>query len=54
MKKFMEETGKIADELRAEMIKKMQESAAKASAPTKALQKAREEAETPVVVNSKK
>jgi uncharacterized protein YqgQ len=54
MKKFMVETGKIADELRAEMIKKMQEMAIKASAPEQALQKARAEAEAPVVVNSKK
>lgn len=54
MKKFMVETGKIADALRAEMIKKMQEMAIKASAPTQALQKARAEAEAPVVVNPKK
>ena len=54
MKNFMVETGKIADVLRAEMIKKMQESAMKASAPIQALQKARAETEAPVVGNSKK
>ena len=54
MKKFMVETGKIADGLRTEMMKKMQEASAKASAPEQALQKARAEAEAPVVVNPKK
>ncbi len=48
MKKFMIESAKIADELRADMIKKTKEAAAKAAAPVQAMQAARAAAEQPI------
>ncbi len=48
MKKFMIESAKIADELRADMVKKAREAAAKAAAPAQALQAAREAATQPI------